>query len=148
MGLASLLPWQGPNMEERVVIRISKIGDDSAFRLFIEGTLSDGWVDAVETSWLEAQPQLNGKRMRIDLSGVSYVDDKGRNLLARMMRCGAELLATGIMTRAVIEEITTEIESERDGGTTRAEFTPEQIANDGDNIDTGKLRNNQRTKEP
>ena len=37
------------------MIRISQIGKGSTWHLFVEGTLSDGWVDALETSWLEAQ---------------------------------------------------------------------------------------------
>ena len=43
--------------------------------------------------------------MSVDLSGVSYIDDKGRQLLARMFRDGAELRATGVMTKGIIEEI-------------------------------------------
>jgi hypothetical protein len=52
--------------------------------------------------------------MRIDLSGITYVDDKGRELLARMIQDGTELLATGVMTTAVIEEITEKIAMARD----------------------------------
>ena len=91
------------------MIRISEIGEGSQSHLFVEGTLSDGWVAALETSWLEAQRQLNGAPVRIDLAGVTYVDDKGRDLLVRMIQSGAELRATGIMTRAVVEEITKKV---------------------------------------
>jgi len=91
------------------VIRISQIGKGSEWHLLVEGTLSDGWVDTLETSWLEGQSMLNGKSVCIDLSGVTYIDDKGRGLLARMIRGGAELRTMGIMTRTVVEEITKEI---------------------------------------
>lgn len=91
------------------MIRISQIGNGSKRHLLVEGTLSDGWVDALEASWLEAQSQVNGKALCIDLSGVTYVDDKGRELLVRIIRGGAELRAAGIMTRTVVEEITREI---------------------------------------
>lgn len=111
------------------MIRISQISKDSKPHLFVEGTLSDGWVEALETSWLEAQAQLNGEPLRIDLSGVTYVDDKGRELLARMIQDGAELRANGIMTRAIIEELTKEIESERDVG----------IQAEADRINAGKI---------
>ena len=130
------------------MIRISQISKDSKQHLFVEGTLSDGWVDALETSWLEAQSQLNGDPLRIDLSEVTYVDDKGRELLARMIRNGTELWATGIMTRTVIEEITVEIESERDSDRIQAEaagFILEQIVDVGDKINVGKFRTNQQT---
>jgi len=81
--------------------------------LAVEGTLSDTCVEVLETSWLEAQSQLNGAPVRIDLSGVTYIDDKGRDLLARIIRGGAELRTAGIMTRTVVEEITREVEEKR-----------------------------------
>jgi 3-hydroxyacyl-CoA dehydrogenase len=52
----------------------------------------------LEKCWFEAQTAPNGEPMRIDLSGVTYVDDKGRELLARMIQDGAELRATGVMS--------------------------------------------------
>jgi anti-anti-sigma regulatory factor len=87
------------------VIRISQTHEGSKQRLLVEGTLSGDWVDVLENCWLESPHALKGEPMRIDLSGVTYVDEKGRELLARMIQDGAELRATGVMTRAVIEEI-------------------------------------------
>ena len=94
------------------MIRISPIGNRSKRHLLVEGTLSDGWVNALEASWLEAKSQLNGK-LYIDLSGVTYIDDKGRELLARIICSGAELRTAGIMTRTVVEQITKELEDKR-----------------------------------
>jgi hypothetical protein len=55
--------------------------------------------------------------LRIDLSGLTYVDDKGRDLLTRIMQSGAEVHATGIMNRTVVAEIAKEIEdARRDSG--------------------------------
>jgi len=88
------------------VIRISETCEGSKRRLLVEGTLSGDWVEVLEKSWLEAHTQSNGEPIRIDLSGVTYIDNKGRELLAGMIRDGAELRATGVMTRAVIEAIT------------------------------------------
>ena len=96
------------------MIRITEIGDGSKWHLLVEGALSDGWVDALETSWLQAQLHLqaNRKCLCIDLSGVTYIDDKGRDLLARIIRGGAELRTAGIMSRTVVEEIRKEIEDQ------------------------------------
>jgi anti-anti-sigma regulatory factor len=91
------------------VIRISEIRKGSARRLLVEGKLADDWVEVLEKSWLEAQTSRNGEPMCVDLSGVTWIDDKGRELLKRMLQDGAELRATGVMTRAVIEEVIEEI---------------------------------------
>lgn len=125
------------------MIRISQIHEGSKLHLFVEGTLSDGWVDALETSWLEAQPQLNGEPLRIDLSDITYVDDRGRELLARMIQSGAKLSATGIMTRAVVEEIKEMLARNR--LTEGTEFAPRRAA--GGPINAGKLRTKKRTTE-
>jgi hypothetical protein len=91
------------------MIRISQIQEDSRSHLLVEGTLSGDWVEVLEKSWMEAQTSRNGESMRIDLSGVTWIDDKGRELLKRMLEDGEELRATGIMTSAVIEELIEEI---------------------------------------
>jgi ABC-type transporter Mla MlaB component len=96
-------------------MRVSQIHEGEQQRLLVEGKLSGEWVDVLEKCWLEAPRALNGAPVRIDLSGVTYVDDKGRELLARMIRDGAELRAIGVMTRAVIEEITEKIAMARNG---------------------------------
>jgi len=91
------------------VIRISETCKGSARPLLVEGTLAGDWVEVLEKIWLEAQASRNGEPMHVDLSGVTWIDDKGRELLKRMLQDGAELRATGIMTRAVIEEVIEEI---------------------------------------
>lgn len=91
------------------MIRISEIRKGSKRRLLVEGTIASDWVEVLEKSWLEAQVSRNGEPMRIDLSGVTWIDDKGSELLKRMLQDGAELRATGIMTRAVIKELIEEI---------------------------------------
>jgi len=87
------------------VIRISETREGSKRHLLVEGTLSGDWAEVLEKSWLEAHTPSNGEPIRIDLSGVTYIDSKGRELLAAMIRDGVELRATGVMTRAVIDAI-------------------------------------------
>lgn len=86
-------------------MRITQSREHSRLHLFVEGTLSGAWVDELEKCWLDTKTSPNGEQVRVDLSGVGYVDDEGRALLARMFRGGAELRATGVMTRRIIEEI-------------------------------------------
>jgi len=41
----------------------------------------------------------------VDLTNVSYVDDQGKALLARMHRRGIKLFSARLMTKCLIEEI-------------------------------------------
>jgi hypothetical protein len=87
------------------VIRINRIREGSTLRLIVEGTLSGAWVSELEKCWIELRLSQRDERVTADLSGVSYIDDKGRRLLKRMFSEGAELRATGVMTKGIIEEI-------------------------------------------
>jgi len=88
------------------VIRINLIQGHSALQLIVEGTLSGAWAEELEKCWLETRQAADDGPLRVDLSGVSYIDDKGRQLLKRMFCEGADLRATGVMTRGIIDEIT------------------------------------------
>ena len=87
------------------MIRINRISERSTLCLTVEGTLSGAWVDELEKCWLDASPSPDNGKVRVELSGVTFIDDKGRRLLERMLREGAELNATRVMTKAIIEEI-------------------------------------------
>lgn len=93
------------------MIRITQSENGHKRSLLVEGTLSDGWVDSLEECWVQAKTKSRRRPVRLDLSGVTYVDDKGRELLMRMMRDGVEIYTTGILTREVIGEITTNFDS-------------------------------------
>ena len=90
------------------MIRINQIREHSTLCLIVEGTLSGEWVDELEKCWLDAEVTPNNGKVRVELSGVTYIDDKGRQLLERLFHEGAELRATRVMTRAIIEEIIAE----------------------------------------
>lgn len=90
------------------MIRINRIRERSTLRLLVEGTLSGPWVDEMERCRLDLNAVTGYDQIRVDLSGVGYIDDKGRRLLKRMFTEGAELSEAGVMTRGIIEEIAAE----------------------------------------
>ena len=87
------------------MIRINKVVEGDYSRLIVEGTLSADWVDELRKCWAGVRETSSSVNLSIDLSGVSYIDDRGKELLKRMFAEGAELLGAGVMTRAIIEEI-------------------------------------------
>ncbi|MBX3334195.1 MAG: hypothetical protein KF876_08725 [Nitrospira sp.] len=73
--------------------------------LVLEGRLAGPWVEELNAYCREMS--VNQYRCgRIDLGGVTYIDAEGKALLARLWREGAELRASGCLTRCVVEEIT------------------------------------------
>lgn len=73
--------------------------------LILEGRLAGPWV--IELQAYVEQVLVNQRRCaKIDLAGVTYIDAEGKALLTRLWGEGAELRASGCLTRCVVEEIT------------------------------------------
>lgn len=77
---------------------------DAAGAVFeLEGKLAGPWVQELEGCWRKT---ANSDRpVRVLLCAVTFIDDKGRELLADMYRHGAELVAEGCMNKAIVEQI-------------------------------------------
>ena len=88
------------------MLRITLTDDQKAAIFKMEGKLMDEWVSEADKTWTAffAAP-LRGDHIVVDLCGVSFVDEQGRKLLARMHAAGARLVGSGPMTGALIEEI-------------------------------------------
>jgi anti-anti-sigma regulatory factor len=85
------------------MLKISTQTDTAGTVFKLEGKLAGAWVKELEGCWRERvsahQP------VRVDLKAVTFVDASGRELLAEMYRQGAEIVAEGCMTKAIVEEI-------------------------------------------
>jgi hypothetical protein len=71
--------------------------------LELEGKLAGPWVEELKGCWRNSG---GGRPVRILLCAVTFVDAEGKALLTEMYRDGAELVADGCMTKAIVDEIT------------------------------------------
>ena len=87
------------------MLRISVQNGPLTTRFKLEGKLAHEWVTEAEKAW-SALANINGqKKVIVDLFDVEFVDDMGKQLLAQMNHTGAELVGSGPMISALIEEI-------------------------------------------
>jgi hypothetical protein len=85
------------------MLKITTRTDPTGTSFELEGRLAGPWVQELEGCWREA---ANSERpIRVLLCAVTFIDDKGRELLVEMYRGGAELVAEGCMNKAIVEEI-------------------------------------------
>ena len=85
------------------MIRITAQQESSITRLFLEGKLSGPCVDELDKCWQTCQ---SGEiALLVDLTSVSFVDEHGKELLARMHNKGIKLFSKSVMTKCLIEEI-------------------------------------------
>lgn len=73
--------------------------------LVLEGRLAGAWVEELD-AYARALSKKHQHCTTIDLAGVTFIDADGKALLARLWQAGAELRASGCLTRRVVEEIT------------------------------------------
>jgi outer membrane protein TolC/anti-anti-sigma regulatory factor len=83
------------------MLRITVSDDHTTCKL--EGKLAGCWVAELDELW---RTQLAGSpSLVVDLSGVSFVDGSGRELLSRMHARGAKLTARSPFTKGIVEQI-------------------------------------------
>jgi hypothetical protein len=86
------------------VLKVTRETDETDTIFVLEGRLTGTWVQVLEDSWRESVSA--DRTVRVMVCGVTFIDDKGKALLSRMHRQGAELVAEGCMNKAIVEEIT------------------------------------------
>ena len=74
-----------------------------SFRL--EGRLEGAWVAELEKCWRGMVARAGTPAIRVDLTGVTFVDAAGKAQLTAMHRQGAEFMADDCQTRAIVSEI-------------------------------------------
>jgi hypothetical protein len=85
------------------MLRVTIDNDASLIMFKLEGRLAGEWVAELERAWLAAD---RSKLIKVDLTGVTFVDEGGKKLLGRMVEHGSCLYATDCMNRSIIEQIT------------------------------------------
>lgn len=87
------------------MLRITTEAASEQTVLRVEGKLVPPWVEELEKSW--RQRVESAKTLVIDLRAVTFVGTEGRQLLERIYRSGAKLVASGITMNAMLEEMET-----------------------------------------
>jgi hypothetical protein len=86
------------------VLRITtQITTDSA-SLKLEGSVKGPWVDELENTLLALIRTAPGKKVNVDLHAVSFLDQRGRDLLLRAQQQGAVLQGTSGFLNSILAD--------------------------------------------
>src|SRR5262245_27406445 len=91
------------------MLRIQISEEAGAINFSLEGSLAGLWVDELDKCWREAASRRPTTAISVRLAGVTFVDDRGRELLCRMRRDGARLLPTGCLMKSIVEKIEADV---------------------------------------
>jgi ABC-type transporter Mla MlaB component len=72
----------------------------------LEGKLTAPWLEELEKSWKSIMADERTAILRVDLIGVTFIDDAGKACLASIYRDGAEFITADCASQAVVDEIT------------------------------------------
>ena len=91
------------------MLKITTHTSDDATRITLEGRLVGPWIEELERCWREAEQTAAGRRLIVDLTGVTFVEPEGKALLTRIYQAGAELIASGCCMRSIVEDAKTRV---------------------------------------
>src|SRR5271157_3805825 len=92
-------------MEVQAMLRITVNDKPQAITFQLEGRLAGPWLRELEECWKSTLAQQRKPILRVDLTGVTFIDDAGKSCLADMHRQGAELVAADCLTKDIVDEI-------------------------------------------
>src|SRR5262245_40817756 len=87
------------------MLRITVHDNPGSLTVQLEGRLAGPWVRELKDCWQSSRASQR-KPVLFDLTGVTFIDAAGKEFLAARHAEGAEFLARGCLTRAVVAEIT------------------------------------------
>src|SRR5687767_13578982 len=88
------------------MLRVTVHDNPDTLTFQLEGKLAGPWVPDLAECWRRTRANRPGPAVRFDLSGVTFIDAEGKAFLASMHHGGAELVAAGCLTKAVVAAIT------------------------------------------
>ena len=88
------------------MLRITVHDNQQSLTFQLEGRLAGPWVKELEECWQSTLARQRKPILRVDLTGVTFIDDAGKACLAAMHRQGAELVAADCLTKDIVAEIT------------------------------------------
>jgi hypothetical protein len=87
------------------MLKITVVETPTETRLVLYGKLVGPWIGALQKVWENLRPQLGNRRPVVDLNEVTLIDDSADHLLAAMLEQGAELVASSLANRWLIEAL-------------------------------------------
>ena len=87
------------------MLKITTVTNAESTALRLEGRLAGPWVQELERCWDSVVGTTTNHPLTVDLSAVTYVDSDGKDLLKKIHRRGARLVASGFLTSCIVNEI-------------------------------------------
>ena len=88
-----------------MMLRVTTYETAGSLVVQLEGKLAGPWVDELQKCFRSWENREDIGAIRFDLTDVTFVDDRGKELLTDFRRRGAELVARGCLMKAIVAEL-------------------------------------------
>lgn len=73
----------------------------------LQGRLAGPFVSELRSLWLNNRESRRGRQYTVDLNDVTFIDEDGEGALSEMMKEGARLVARGVYTGQLLQDLRT-----------------------------------------
>lgn len=87
------------------MLKITIVETPAERRFVLEGRLIGPWVGELRMAWRQAHRHPDGRACIVDLNDVTFIDKSGARLLRAIWKKGAQLIAKGVYTKHVLDEV-------------------------------------------
>jgi len=87
------------------VLKITIMETATERRWIVQGSLVGPWVSELRTTWKRAHGSHDKRTCIIDLNDVTFIDKGGERLLRAISKKGAQLIASGMYVKHVVERL-------------------------------------------
>jgi hypothetical protein len=87
------------------MLRITQTETETEQKWTLCGRLTGPSVAVLRACWEHDHHSTDVRRHILDLSDITFIDESGEKLLAEMRSGGAELVAAGVATRHLVENL-------------------------------------------
>lgn len=87
------------------MLRITVENHQRPVTFCLAGKLAGPWVDELQQAWNSVLREGSTGKIAVDLCNVTFVDEKGKQLLASMLDEGAQFENPQLLTRYIVDEL-------------------------------------------
>jgi len=87
------------------MLRITVHDNPQDLTFQLEGRLTGPWLRELEECWKNTLAHRRKPILRVDFTGMTFVDDAGKACLAAMRLQGVEFIAADCLTKDIVDNI-------------------------------------------
>jgi ABC-type transporter Mla MlaB component len=87
------------------MLRITIHDKPSVLTFQLEGELAGPWVQELEKCWQQVLARQPKPILRVDLTGMTFIDEAGKACLTALHRQGAEFVTADCLMKAIVAEL-------------------------------------------